>query len=49
MVILTPAWIISKAIGAVIGTLLFAQPLISHLVEELDNVIPDWKQKLLLE
>jgi hypothetical protein len=40
---------ISKSVGLIFGFLLFGQPLITHIMKELDRSIPEWKSKLVLE
>lgn len=42
-------WAISRACGLIVGMALFGQPLISHVVNELERTVPDWKSKLILE
>jgi hypothetical protein len=40
---------VSKSFGLIFGFLLFAQPLITYIMKELDESIPEWKSKLILE
>lgn len=47
--VFTPGWIISRVMGLIFGSILFADPLISHIIDELDRSIPDWKERLILE
>lgn len=39
----------SRAIGLIFGLALFTQPLLMHIIDELDRSIPDWKSKMILE
>jgi hypothetical protein len=45
----TPAWVFSKVFGLIFGFILFGDPLISHVIDELDRAIPDWKERIILE
>lgn len=40
---------ISRVLGIIIGFILFGQPLISHILEELDRIDPHWLTVILLE
>ncbi|ORY28959.1 hypothetical protein BCR39DRAFT_533329 [Naematelia encephala] len=40
---------VSRAFGIIFGFLMFGQPLITYVIDELDRAIPHWKSRLLLE
>jgi len=40
---------VSRGMGAAFGFMLFANPLLGYIIDELDRTIPDWKERLILE
>ena len=41
--------VFSRVVGLIFGLLLFGQPVLTRIIHELDQRIPNWKEKLILE